>query len=72
MHNDDPAARHSAYYRAAAEADDDLHEAIGHIRAQESEGHITVAEAAAERCEVLTRHLERLEQLRAEYLGGSE
>ena len=62
---------HSAYYRAAAEADDDLHDAIGHVVAEQDAGRISQAEAAVERCELLIRHLERLEQLRREHLGGS-
>jgi hypothetical protein len=71
MHNDDPAARHSAYYRAVSEADDDLHDAISHVVAEQDAGRITTEQAAAERCELLTAHLERLEQLRAEHLGES-
>ena len=71
MTNHDPAACHSAYYRAVSDADDDLHDAIAAIAAGQDAGRITTEQAATERCEVLERHLERLEQLRAEYLGGS-
>jgi hypothetical protein len=63
---------HSAYYRAVGDADDDLHEAISHIAAEQDAGRISTEQAAAARCEVLERHLARLEQLRAEHLGGSE
>jgi hypothetical protein len=63
---------HSAYYRAVAEADDDLQAAISHVVAEQDAGRISLAEAAVERCELLTRHLERLEQLRRELLGGAE
>ena len=73
MHNDPTgtSGRHSAYYRAVAEADDDLHDAISHVVAEQDAGRISLAEAAAERCQLLTNHLERLEQLRRQHLGGS-
>ncbi len=63
--------RCSAYFDAIREAEDDVADALGHIRAEEDAGRITTVEAATERVGLLERHLERCRQLRAEYLGES-
>ncbi len=63
--------RHSAYYSAIHQADTDLEEAISHVRAEEDAGRITTAEAAAERVELLERHLELCQQARLDHLGGT-
>lgn len=65
-----PAEPRIAYCEALCEAADDLDDALAAIRAETTAGRVTPAEAAAERCGLLTRHLERLERLRAEHLGG--
>ena len=49
-----------AYCEALVQAADDLDDALACIRAETSAGKITAAQAAAERCELLTRHLEHL------------
>jgi hypothetical protein len=68
--NDSPTEDpHTAYYDAVSQADADLGEAISCIVAEQDAGRITAEQAAAERCEVLTRHLGLLKQLRAEHLG---
>jgi hypothetical protein len=66
---DDP---HTAYYAALSAAAEDLDDALAAVRAEEAEGHITVAEAACERVGLLERHLGLLKRLRDVYLGGSE
>jgi len=63
--------RCSAYFDAIHAAEDDVADALGHIRAEEEAGRITTVEAATERVGLLERHLERCRQLRAEHLGGS-
>lgn len=63
--------RHSAYYEAVQEADRDVEEALGHVRAEEDAHRITTAEAAAERVRLLENHLERCRQLRLKHLGGT-
>jgi hypothetical protein len=63
--------RCSAYFGAIREAEDDVAEALGHIRAEEDAGRITTVEAATERVSLLERHLDRCRQLRLEHLGGS-
>jgi hypothetical protein len=63
--------RHSAYYSLVGQADADLDEALGHVRAEQDAGRISPAEAAAERCELLERHLELCRQARLEHLGGT-
>ena len=52
-------------------ADADLEEALGHVRAEEDAHRITTAEAAAERIELLERHLELCQQARLDHLGGT-
>jgi len=61
--------KHSAYFDAIHQADEDLAEALGHIRAQEEAGRITPAGAAAERSGLLERHLQLCARLRRELLG---
>ena len=63
--------RCSAYFDAIRAAEDDIAEALGHIRAEEDAGRITTVEAATERVSLLERHLERCRRLRAEHLGES-
>jgi hypothetical protein len=63
--------RNSRYYQAMREADDDLADAISHVRAEEDAHHITTAEAAVERVGLLERHIELCQRLRRELLGGS-
>lgn len=60
---------HTPYYAALREAEDDLAEALGHIRAEEDEGSITPVAAAAERVGLLERHATRLRELRREHLS---
>jgi hypothetical protein len=62
--------RCSAYFDSIREAEDDVADALGHIRAREDAREITTVEAAAERVGLLEAHLERCRQLRAE-LGGA-
>lgn len=57
----------SPYYEAIREAEDDLAEALGCIRAEEDEGNITPAAAAAERVGLLERHVKRCKELRREH-----
>ena len=61
----------STYFDAIRRAEEDISEALGHVRAEENAGRITTAEAAAERIELLERHLELCQRLRAEHLGGT-
>ena len=67
----DPTDPHCAYYEAVSDADDALEDALAAIRAETTAGRVTPAEAAAERCGLLERHLAELERLRREHLGGS-
>ena len=66
-----PATRHSAYFDAMREADDDLADALSAIRAEEDAHRISPAEAAVERVGLLERHIELCQRLRREHLGGS-
>ncbi len=63
--------RCSAYFDAIRQAEEDVSEALGHVRAEEDAGRMTTVEAAAERVGLLERHLERCRRLRAEHLGGT-
>ena len=76
MHNDPTgtsgSGRCSAYFDAIRQAEEDVSEALGHIRAEEDAGRITTVEAATERVGLLERHLERCRRLRAEHLGGAQ
>ena len=71
MQNDPtaPGDPHAAYFDAVRQADEDLTEALGHIRAEQEAGRITAAEAADERAGLLERHLALCARLRAELLG---
>jgi len=60
-----------AYFDAVHDADDTLDDALSHVRAEEDAHRITPAEAAAERCGLLERHLAECQRLRREMLGGS-
>jgi hypothetical protein len=60
----------SRYFDAIREAEEDVSDALGHIRAEEDAGRITTVEAATERVGLLERHLERCRQLRAEHFGS--
>jgi len=71
MQNPSTDDRHSAYYDAVSRADADLDEALSHVRAEEDAGRINPVEAAAERCELLERHLELCQQARLDHLGGT-
>jgi hypothetical protein len=71
MQNPSTDDKHSAYYDAVSRADADLEDALGHVRAEEDAHRITAAEAAAERVELLERHLERCQQARIAHLGGT-
>jgi hypothetical protein len=61
----------SAYYAEIQAADEDLQDALGHVRAEQDAGRITTADAAQERLGLLERHLQRCQRLRREYLGTS-
>jgi 2-keto-3-deoxy-galactonokinase len=63
---------HSAYMAAMTEADELLDDALFHVRAEESAGRITPADAAAERVGLLERHLADCRRLRQEHLGGGQ
>jgi hypothetical protein len=63
--------RCSTYFDAIRRAEEDISEALGHVRAEEDAGRITTAEAATERIELLERHLKRCRRLRAEHLGST-
>jgi hypothetical protein len=71
MQNPSTDDTHSAYYTAVSRADADLEEALGHVRAEEDAHRITPAEAAAERIELLERHLELCQRARIAHLGGT-
>jgi len=53
------------------DADEALDDALAAIRAEQDEHRLSPAEAAAERCELLERHLDECRRLRREHLGGS-
>lgn len=67
MSND--STRLEQYFAALGIEQDSFDDALAAIRAEQAEGRITAAEAAAEREQLLTGHLARLAGLRAEYLG---
>jgi hypothetical protein len=71
MQNPSTEGKHSAYYDAVSRADADLEDALSHVRAEEDAHRITMAEAAAERIELLERHLELCQQARLDHLGGT-
>ena len=59
---------HSAYFDAMRAADETLDGAMSQVRAQEDAHLLTPAEAAAERCALLERHLAECQRLRREML----
>ena len=59
------------YAEALSRAADDLDDALGRVRAGEAAGRVTTVEAAAQRCALLERHLERLADLRREHSGDA-
>ena len=65
-----PSCYRAGYYAAVSDENDAAASALAAIRAEEAEGRITPAEAAAERVTLLEQHLARLAALRTEYLGG--
>lgn len=58
-----------AYFKAMADLDEALDDALAHVRAEQDANRITTAEAAAERVGLLERHLAESKRLRAELLG---
>jgi hypothetical protein len=60
-----------AYYDAMRDADEALQDALAAIRAETTAGRVTPAEAAAERCGLLERHIAECQRLRRQHLGGS-
>ena len=66
----DPTCYRAGYYTAVSDENDAAADALAAIRAEEADGAITPAEAAAERVQLLEQHLERLAALRVQYLGG--
>ena len=71
MHNDstrDP----ERYFAALRDEQNALDDALAAIRDEQAAGRITPAEAAAEREQLLTAHLERVAAIRDRYLGEPE
>jgi hypothetical protein len=66
----DPTDRNSAYFDAMRDADEALDDALRAVRAEEDEDRITPAQAAAERIDLLERHIAECRRLRREHLGG--
>ena len=65
------AVMHDRYFDAMREADAILDDALGHVRAEQDAGRITAAEAAAERVDLLERHIAECRRLRREFLGDA-
>jgi hypothetical protein len=57
------------YAQAATELDVAIDEALAAIRAEEDEGRISVCQNARERIDVMTRHIEEIQQLRRVHFG---
>ncbi len=57
------------YFAAVRDEQDAFDDALAAIRAEQADGRLTAAQAAAEREQLLTAHLRRLAALRAEHLG---
>lgn len=68
----DPTTGRRSYSDAMRDADEAVDDALAAIRAEEAEGRITPAEAAAERVSVLQRHLDECRRLRRDLLGGTD
>lgn len=62
---------HSAYLRAAQEADDDIRDALEAVTLELAAGRITAEEADAEKLGLLQRHLQICRDLRVRHLGGT-
>jgi len=60
----------SAYLEAVSAADDDVRDALTHVRIREDAGEITALEAARERVTLLENHLERCRRAHITLLGG--
>jgi hypothetical protein len=54
------------YFEAMRDADEALDDGLAAIRAEEAENRITPVAAAAERCELLQRHIAECRRLRGE------
>ncbi len=67
MQND---STHRDYYAEVRRLDEDIQDGLAAIRAEQDEGRISIAQAAAERVSLLQRHLDELARLRREHLGG--
>ena len=66
-----PTGQHSAYADAMRDLDEAIDDGLAAIRAEEAAGACTPQDAAAERCQLLERHLAESRRLRLELLGGS-
>jgi hypothetical protein len=62
---------HSRYYDAMRDLDQALDDALTAIRAEEDEHNVTPEQAAAERIDLMERHIAECRRLRAEHLGGT-
>jgi hypothetical protein len=58
------------YAEAAAEADEQLDQALTLIRRQEDAGDLSVTEAAGQRITAMEAHLAALQALRQQHLGS--
>ena len=67
----DPTHYRAGYFTAVHDEENAASDALRAIRAEEDEGNISAAQAAAERIQLLEAHLARLARLRAEYTGGA-
>ena len=59
----------SAYFDAMRDLDEALDDALGHVRAEQDAGRITPAQAAAERVDLLERHIAQCRRLRGQLPG---
>ena len=64
-----PPLKRSIYLTAVEVAENHARDALAHITAEEDAGRLTPLMAADERVRLLENHLERLRQLRREYLS---
>ena len=70
--NDPTSSGGRSYSDAMRDADEAVDDALAAIRADEADGTLTPAQAAAERVSVLQRHLDECKRLRRELLGGAD
>lgn len=63
--------RRDRYHAEVRRLDEGTDDALAAIRAEEAEGRISPQDAAAERIQVLERHLAECRRLRRELLGGT-